>query len=165
MTKPTGRPNGRPSKYTKEIADFICKKLCQGFSLIKICNGTAELDDDEEYPPVPSFQTVFSWLREATLDKDKHPGFLEEFAHARTVQQEFKVEELGTITDDLSIYETKYGTQYDGAYVQAMKLKSDNTKWIAERLLSKKYGNKIQQEHSGEIRLKPVLEFVTEPKK
>ena len=37
MTKPTGRPVGRPSKYSEALADRIVEAMIHGSDLVAIC--------------------------------------------------------------------------------------------------------------------------------
>ena len=59
---------GRPSKYTKELADKICQRIANGESERKICSAAG----------MPSFQTLNAW-------KAKYPDFLEQSARARMI--------------------------------------------------------------------------------
>ena len=52
-TKKTGNPIGRPSRYSKKIAEAICNALIDGMTLRKICAS----------PEMPSVQTVMNWLK------------------------------------------------------------------------------------------------------
>lgn len=72
-----GGPRGRPTDFTDEIAEVICRRLEQGESLRTIC-----LDDD-----MPSRQTVYDW-------KAAHTSFLDRYTRARTVQLETFADEL-----------------------------------------------------------------------
>ena len=61
----TPKKNGRPTKYSDKLADRICQKIAEGYSVRSICK---EKD-------MVSMQTLFRWLRE----NDK---FREQYAHA-----------------------------------------------------------------------------------
>lgn len=52
---------------------------------------------------------------------------------------------------------TKFGPQLDTEHVQRSRLRVDTLKWQASKLVPKKYGDKIHQEHSGEVAIKRVV--------
>ena len=60
------RKMGRPSKYSKRLADKICELMAEGMSLRSIC---------DEIPGMPHVRTVFKWIR----DKE---DFRHQYAHA-----------------------------------------------------------------------------------
>lgn len=119
---------GRPSDYTQEMADFICAELADGKSLRSICRDSEDLNTGK----------VMRWL---ASNKD----FQEQYARARELQADALFDETLDIAD-----------QYDSAkdastpdVINRAKLRIDTRKWIAGKLRPKKYGDKIQQEHTG----------------
>lgn len=113
MVKNVGRPAGRPSKYTPELAKHICDRLMVGESLNTICK-----DDD-----MPTKKTVLSWL----LDKDKEE-FLHQYEQARDVQAD-------TLTDEME------DIAQNTPDVQRARLIIDTRKWYSSKLKPKKYGD------------------------
>jgi len=130
---------GRPTKYSTRLAEEICALLMQGYSLRKICDGRDGM---------PSKATICNWLA-------KNKEFLEQYARAREIQAEIMADEILDIADDgTNDYverEVKGGTKvlvdYDN--IQRSKLRVDARKWVAEKLLPKKFGTKKAIEHSG----------------
>lgn len=118
---------GRPSLYTKELGDFICGEITIGKSLVLICS--------EESMPCPA--TIYAWLR--TDDE-----FLKNYEKAKDNQADYFIEETLTIPDN----------EPD---VQRARLKVDVRKWAASKYKPKKYGDKVQQEHSGNIGLSSII--------
>lgn len=120
---------GRPSDYSQEIADLICEKLCEGESLRAIC-----LPND-----MPSRAAVFRWL-------GQHEEFRDQYACAKEEQAEALADDIISIADgkgdDLLL--TSEVNQRD-------KLRVDARKWVASKLKPKKYGDKVQTEHSGTV--------------
>lgn len=47
--------------------------------------------------------------------------------------------------------ETKFGPQVNREAIERTKLRIDARKWMMARILPKKYGDKIQNEHSGSV--------------
>ena len=131
---------------------MICERLADGESLRTIC-------ESEDFP---SKATVFNWLA-------RFPEFVDQYAHAREQQAEFYANEIIDIADE----EPKHfvpdpdggeSERIDSAGIQRNRLRVDARKWVASKLLPKKYGDKIQQEVSGPdgkaIQAEVRIEFV-----
>lgn len=132
---------GRPTKYTEELGEKISAAIMAGYSLRKICDG-------DDYPSVV---TLFKWL-----SKDDHP-FVNQYAHARRVQAEFLADQLIDLADDDSNDVTGELQMPNSVAVQRSRLRVDTRKWIASKLLPKKFGDKVEHEHSGEVAIKRVV--------
>lgn len=118
---------GRPSKFTKELADKICECLANGDSLRKICaDGN-----------MPAGSTVWLWLSE-------NKAFSEQYARAREKQAEFYADEIIEIADSVIAAAEE---------VAKARLQIDARKWHASKLAPKKYGDKVTQDvnHSGHV--------------
>ena len=133
---------GRPSKYNKKVADEICKRIALGESLRAICR------DDK----MPSEDSVYLWL----LDDDKRE-FCDKYARSRNAQAEKMFEALNEIADSSLDVIVGGEDKADNARVQAVRLKVDTRKWYLSKVLPKKYGDKIQQEITGEEAIKRVV--------
>ena len=134
MAKP-----GRPSKYSDELVETICALLMEGQSLVHICS----LDN------MPSRQTVARWLA-------AKPDFQQRYKQAREVQAEFMADELLALADDAT--EDFYGEgQPNRVAVQRSKLKIDTRKWVASKLLPRKYGDRIDMNVTGELSLADMV--------
>jgi hypothetical protein len=134
MSKPTGRPNGRPPLYTKELADSILFRICEGESLRAITR-------EEE---MPNFSTVYRWIL------DDEDGFCNRYASAREIQAANYAEQaLEESESALDVASGAPGTGEAGARVMAKKLHIDSLKWIAGKLDSPKWGHKTATEISG----------------
>lgn len=119
----SGKP-GRPSIYTKELADKICEKIAEGKSLRAI---RAENDW------MPDLSTIFAWMREKE-------GFSKQYELAKEQSALADDEELQQIGDE-AIAESKIvDPKAAGAVVSAYKLKADNLKWFMSKKKPKKYG-------------------------
>ncbi len=130
------RGRGRPTRCTADTASTICTRLAGGESLRSICR------DDT----MPSLSTVMGWLFDG-----EHEEFSEQYARARKVQAEVLADELTDIADDGS---NDFTTDKDGKetvnheHIQRSRLRVDTRKWVAAKLLPKRYGDKLQ--HTGE---------------
>lgn len=114
---------GRKSSYTQDLADRICKRLAAGESLRAIC--------DSDDMPLP--ETVRSWYINDV------EGFSAQYARAREAQAEHYAEDIVHIAD----------TESDQAKARN---RIDARKWTASKLLPKRYGDKVEVEHSGSIK-------------
>ena len=139
-------PAGRPSKYNDLIADSICEELAQGRSLIQITH-------ESDYPHEV---TVYRWL-------DKHEEFRKKYARARELQAEHYAAEIIRLADTPVVAE-KRTIKADGSEevvigdnVERTRLQIDARKWYASKLAPKVYGEKLQQEVTGELGIKHIL--------
>lgn len=114
-------PGGRPSLYTDEIADAICEAIIEGGALYRIC----------EQDGFPSENTVYRWIEEK-------PEFREKYARARELQQDREADKIVVIADET--------TDPNKA-----RLQIDARKWRASKLAPKKYGDRLDLNHSGSI--------------
>ena len=97
----TGKPNGRPSGYTLEIADMICEAIAHGHGLHQMCR------DNDNWP---SSSMVYRWL-------DQREEFREAYARARQRQADYLAEEIKDISDN--------STDWNKARLQV-----DTRKWM-----------------------------------
>jgi hypothetical protein len=111
----------RLSSYSLAIARTICERIANGETLIAIC----------EEKGMPSKPAVLRWL-------DQHEEFRTQYAHARAKQAdafaEMILEEARTAKD-----------------AQLGRLRMDALKWAASKIAPKKYGDKVEVEHAGEV--------------
>lgn len=109
---------GRPTDYTPELAAKICLHISEGKSLRSFCRA-----DD-----APDASTIFDWIH-------RHSEFAKQYARAREAQAEHWADELVELADDATD-------------AQKARLQIDTRKWVASKLLPKKYGERQQIEHS-----------------
>lgn len=130
---------GRPSSFTQEIADAICERIADGKSLRSIC-----LSDD-----MPTKTTVFNWLADP-----QHSDFLTKYAHAREAQADSLVDEMTDIADNgtndwmMKNHGESVSWVENGEALRRSALRISSRQWIAEKLKPKKYGAKLDIEHS-----------------
>lgn len=128
----TSNTLGRPSLYSKELAKSFCDQLTLGRSVRQIC----KMDG------MPAMSQIFAWLR------DK-PDFQEQYSQARELQAEALADELLDIADDgsndfmevLDKQGKAVGWKENGESVRRSALRVDARKWVAAKLLPKKYGD------------------------
>lgn len=127
-----------PMEFDQAVADEICDKIASGKSLRTICG--VERDDF-----MPGQTVVYRWLRD-------NEGFAKQYAHARELQAETLVDEIIEIADSPNATVDK-----DGAPVvrdpARDRLRIDARKWFASKVVPKKYGDKVDLNHGGEVGL------------
>lgn len=120
--KPKGKV-GRPSLYSENLVDTICRRIANGESLRSICS-------EETFP---DRNTVIRWLWEK-------PDFATKYAHAREAQADFM---------DDKILETADSCTPETAAADRVKIAA--YQWRASKLKPKVYGDKVGVESSGSI--------------
>lgn len=139
---------GRPSSYTPEIADEICERLAttpRGLDFI--------CESDEA---LPSARQVHRWLNE-------HEDFRQSYVRARERQADLLFDECLEIADDGSNDTKLVGREgeerevTDSDVIQRSKLRVETRLRMAGKLAPKKYGDRIEQHHSGSLTLEGAL--------
>lgn len=136
---------GRPTDYCQQIADDICERLLDGESLRTICASE----------DMPARSTVMRWL-------GLHKEFSDQYARTKQEQAEALADEIVEIADEevTMIKASKHGVKaddedgnvevaFDPTAVARNRLRVDARKWVAAKLLPKKYGERSQMELSG----------------
>lgn len=116
---------GRKSEFTQDMADIICEKIVEGMSVRAISRE----------PGMPSFVTIFKWL-------NQQPEFAKQYTYAKEVQAESFADEMVDIADFGEVEKEQNNRD---------RLRIDTRKWVASRLLPKKYGNLQHVELSGSV--------------
>lgn len=137
MNKPK-HPGGRPTKYTKKLADAICEE---------IENSPRGIDYlCEQHENWPTGRTVRTWLRQ-------HSEFLPSYVQAKERQAEKMADETVEIAyDDKKDWkvivddEGNEKTVHVAESVNRARLKIDTLKWHASKLAPKKYGEQKKED-------------------
>ena len=125
-------PVGAPSTYSDDIAELICAYLAEGKSMRTIAT----------FEGMPCIKTMFTWMR-------VYPEFLQRYTRAKAESAESLAEEIIDIADDARNdwmeVEVKGQTitKLDREHVERSKLRIESRKWIAAKLLPKKYGERL----------------------
>lgn len=127
---------GRPSKQTPDREDALLELIADGMSLVKACK---EVD--------VGISSVFRWL-------EADPVFRDKYAKAKEAQAEKFADEIVAIADETEVSSVvtpdgEVNLKLDATAVARNRLRVDARKWVASKLLPKKYGDKIQQELTG----------------
>ena len=127
---------GRMSTFTQDAANAICDRLADGEPLRQICR-------DSE---MPAWRTVYDWC-------EAHSDFAARFAQARDVGADAIAEQCLEIADDSkSDYVEARG--FDSEHVQRSKLRVETRLKLLAKWNPKKYGDRLDIEHSGSVVVK-----------
>lgn len=140
--------------YNDEVASTICERIAEGESLRCIC-------DDET---MPALRTVFDWLAD-----DRFAAFRTKYARAREVQADTLFDEMIDIADDgrndwmekRSADGANIGWLENGEALRRSDLRIKTRQWMASKLRPKKYGDKLELEHGGDLSV--TFQTVYEP--
>ncbi len=145
---------GRPTTYTKELADKLCAMLAEGMSLRSVCNEEG----------MPCAATVFSWMRTDEM-------FLKQYARAKEESADAMAEEILDISDDgHNDWMTKwYGDNEvvveNKEALQRSRLRVDTRKWLMSKMKPKRYGDKLDVTSNGKELGTPIYGGKSAPKK
>lgn len=131
-------PGGRPTLYTDELAQEICKAIAtSGHGLKKIC---------EENPHFPVRETILVWCFEK-------PEFSHMYREAKRHQAWALNEECLEISDDKQhdtlVKYDKNGESYEvqnSEWINRSRLRVETRKWQIARLEPKYFGDRIHKE-------------------
>lgn len=134
---------GRPSDYTHELAEAVCMRIAEGESLRMVCRDEA----------MPDKSTILRWI-------GRHQEFRDQYAKAKELGIEAMAEELFEIADDgtndwMELTDTEgnaYGYKANGEHIQRSKLRIDTRKWYLSKIVPKKYGDRIQQDVTLDVK-------------
>ena len=120
---------GRPTKWTQEIEDDICKRLSQGEPLRAICRT-------EGYP---EWNTFYSWM-------ERSEALSARVALARENGVEAIAQDTLAMIDAEPRYieDGKGGTRIDAGYVQWLKLRTEQRMKLLACWSPNRYGNRVQ---------------------
>ncbi len=123
---------GRPTIFTKELADKICFRISSGESLRSIVKDKK----------IPAMSTILLWVIDG-----KHSDFSEQYTQACATRAESLFEEALEIADE------------ENEDVSRSRLRVDTRKWYLSKVLPKKFGEKLDLTSGGKPI--PILGGVT----
>ena len=94
---------------------------------------------------MPGIRTVYTWL-------SGNETFQQMYARAREDQADTLADEIIAIADEQHEVVSETGKVFDPE-VNRDKLRVDARKWIASKLKPKKYGDKTEVEHTGDLKI------------
>lgn len=127
---------GAPTKRTPEMEDALCELIASGTSLLSASKECGV-----------NIATVLRWVQ-------ADESFREKYVRAREAQAELYANQIIEIADEAEVQQvvTPDGVvdfKLDATAVARNKLRVDARKWVAAKLLPKKYGDKVETVHTG----------------
>ena len=152
-TKLTAEPSkkaGRPTLITAALIEEICMRIIEPRSLRSI---SGDLD-------MPNWRTVLGWLMIGNRPEPPalHAIFLQQYTQARQLQQEVNLDDCIDIADDgrndwmmRKIGKDEFVPVVDNEAINRSRMRIDTRLKMAEKMLPKKYGTKIDLNHGGQV--------------
>jgi len=142
---------GRPSIYSEALVKELCIQLMLGDTLTAICKREG----------MPSINTVARWLAD-----NEHESFWESYARAREIQAELMGDRMRDVAADASndTYVDETGRVCaNHAAVSRSRLIIETDKWLMSKLYSKRYGERVTQEHTGTVEITAITRTIVDP--
>lgn len=131
---PQKKKTGRPSKYTPEIAQEMCKMLADGIPLREICRQEG----------FPAWRTVYDWMYQDDALGEEGVGLSAAIARAREVGQDAIAEQIWIeINQEPERILTEGGGRVDPGYVQWQRVKAEIGLKLLAKWNPKRYGDKV----------------------
>lgn len=128
--------------FTQKIADEICERLSNGENLRAICRDSH----------MPAWRTIYDWMGE-------FPDFNAAIARAREVGADAIAESIIEILDEPpERTATEHGDKVDAGYVAWQKNRAEQRLKLLAKWQPKKYGERVNLDHSGEIALEKLTD-------
>ncbi len=148
MADITNKKTGRPTLYSEDLADAICRVVATNpCGLPTLCRM---------FDFMPCADTIRQWRWD-------YPAFSSRYTIAKQHQAELMAESSEDVIEELATYEfvDKEGaTRLDSGMVAKARLLIDTRKWHASKLAPKIYGDKANTEQANESNAKEVAEHV-----
>lgn len=129
------KPKGRPSIYTPELGELICRRIASGETVRAIGRD----------PEMPDESTIRGWAL------DNKDGFFPQYTRAVQIRAGVWAEEIIEIADDGSndtYTDPNTGMEKMNPEVVARsRLRVDTRKWMLSKVLPKVYGDKMDVSH------------------
>lgn len=128
--------------FSDEVFQSILNRISSGESVASICS-----DED-----MPSQRSFYNWLN----DSDE---LVQSYVRAREAQADHIFDEILDIADNASndwmarSGEKSDGYELHGEHIQRSKLRIEARKWMAGKMAPKKYGDRVQLEHDGAVKV------------
>lgn len=126
----------------------ICERIADGESLRSICDGK----------DMPNKATIFLWLSQDAV-------FSDQYARAREAQADAVFDDILSIADDgrndwmerKNKGDENIGWVVNKEAINRSALRIEARKWMAGKLRPKKYGDKLDVEHSGQVEINVTI--------
>jgi hypothetical protein len=131
-------------EFSQKIFDDICDRIACGESVNQICKD----------PNMISRETFYAAMRP---DTPEAKALSDKYARAKLIQADYFAEEIIDIADDgrndwIERENARTGEKYialNSEAIERSRIRIDARKWNAAKNAPKKYGDKLQQEHTS----------------
>lgn len=157
--KPAGKsqkpkkPDQKPSNPLMINGQSWDRQKCIDILFNRIASSSksivALLKEGYEGWPMPEYMTIRRWI-------DEDPDLCEKYARVKEAQAEYMADEMMDIADEPPEIHPVTGGK-DSAAVQHQRLRIDTRKWLMGKLKPKKYGDKLDLNHSGSVGLERLV--------
>lgn len=130
------KKTGRPSKYSPEVAQEMCKLLADGIPLREICRREG----------FPEWRTVYDWMYrdDEAVAAGGGVGLSAAIAHAREVGQDAIAEQIWLdMNAEPERILSEGGGRVDSGYVQWQKAKAEIGLKLLAKWNPKRYGDRV----------------------
>jgi len=141
---------GYSQKQKEDIINTICKEIADNKESLR---GALRKDG------MPDKNQFYKWIRD-------QESFREQYARACDERADAIFEEMLEIADDgrNDFMKKSLGDGVDiealnAEHIQRSKLRIDARKWMLSKMNPKKYGDRIEQNLSGEVEIKTITGF------
>lgn len=135
------KPTGRPTLYSEKLADDICELVADNYRLTEI----------EKMRGMPTRRSIVNWL-------GKYPEFDVKYTRAREELALAMSDEILAIADDTSNdWMERRGEKVPNMeVVMRSRVRIDTRRWLMTKILPKKFGDRLELDHSGELKITRV---------
>lgn len=128
----------------QKCIDILFKRIASSSKSI-----VALLAEGYEGWPMPEYMTIRRWI-------DADSELCEQYVRVKEDQAEFMADEMIDIADATPLMHPITGAVDPGS-VQHARLRAETRKWLMGKLKPKKYGDKIDLNHSGNIGIESLI--------
>lgn len=128
----------------RKVMDVLCQRIASCTKSIATI-----LKEGHEGSTLPDYVTIKAWLAE---DRELST----QYARAKEDQAEYMAEEMMEISDAIPLMHPITGAVDPGS-VQHARLRAETRKWLMGKLKPKKYGDKLDLNHSGNIGIESLI--------
>jgi hypothetical protein len=124
--------------YTDQLFDIICNSIATS------SKGLAEICKENGTSP----RTFYKWVQDDIK-------LMHKYTRAREEQADYLADEILKLSDDKSgdLQDGEFGSVGNAANIQRSRLQVEARKWVAAKLKPKKYGDKVEVENTGELKI------------
>jgi hypothetical protein len=134
--------------YRLACVELVCQVLqSTDKGIRRVCDAIRK--DNPDFPPKSS---IIDWMRQSD-------ELAELYARAKAAQADHifdDILEIADAQDDDEIITEDGKRLCNNEFVQRSKLRVDARKWVVAKLAPRKYGDKLEVEHSGSVTISPV---------